>query len=680
MSELYEGFEFYKKVQGTKYDKNDNETKEKLQIFRKNLGVFTDKIFSGYFILRKGQWQNSGNLKKYMWNRYKPFENNSSLIIYFMASTLENEGFYISIGLFEDNLNEKEKYLREDIYNFLEIECEKLNINGFSNKEIEWSNGRAFKIIDEKNLETLDYSKLLENLKEIYTKTYNKFYGNNDENSKIKNYTAEKENHTMKTQALNQILFGSPGTGKTYNTINKALEIILEKENNEEIKEILKKENHTLDDRKILKTKFEEYKKAGQIEFITFHQSFSYEEFVEGIKAETKDENISYEVKAGIFKKLCEKAMGKENNNFNEKIEWLKAECSEADNKSLHIDTFTVTYRDGKTFRIKPDKSKNSETDYPASIENIEKIYKGGLRKEVYNPTYVVGILNYLYDNGLTKYDEIKEDNTKNYILIIDEINRGNISKIFGELITLIEPSKRVGADEEIRLKLPYSGDDFGVPSNLYIIGTMNTADRSIALMDTALRRRFHFEEMMPDSELLKDIVVDGVNIKELLETINKRIEYLYDRDHTIGHAYFMSLKDEKLKDKKSELDNIFRNKIIPLLQEYFYDDWEKIQIVLGDHINQFDSSKKETPKNFYDKNCKELSINKYRFIQSIEFKEIDVIGFNHEDIEDEQINYKVSDNFEIECYKKIYEKDAYTRIKDKVDNKTIEQNNVEGL
>ncbi len=484
---------------------------------------------------------------------------------------------------------------------------------------------------------------------------------------------SEKIGNTMpkstQKQALNQILYGSPGTGKTYNTINKAIEII--------DSDFYQQNKYN---RVALKERFEEYKKAGQIEFITFHQSFSYEEFVEGIKAETKDENISYEVKAGIFKKLCEKAMGKENNNFNEKIEWLKAECSEADNKSLHIDTFTVTYRDGKTFRIKPDKSKNSETDYPASIENIEKIYKGGLRKEVYNPTYVVGILNYLYDNGLTKYDEIKEDNTKNYILIIDEINRGNISKIFGELITLIEPSKRVGNDEEIRLKLPYSGDDFGVPSNLYIIGTMNTADRSIALMDTALRRRFHFEEMMPDSELLKDIVVDGVNIKELLETINKRIEYLYDRDHTIGHAYFMSLKDEKLKDKKSELDNIFRNKIIPLLQEYFYDDWEKIQIVLGDHINQFDSSKKETPKNFYDKNCKELSINKYRFIQSIEFKEIDVIGFNHEDIEDEQINYKVSDNFEIECYKKIYEKDAYTRIKDKVDNKTIEQNNVEGL
>jgi len=176
--------------------------------------------------------------------------------------------------------------------------------------------------------------------------------------------------------------------------------------------------------------------------------------------------------------------------------------------------------------------------------------------------------------------DEIKSDEPlKNYILIIDEINRGNISKIFGELITLIEPSKRIGADEEIKVKLPYSNDDFGVPQNLYILGTMNTADRSIALMDTALRRRFEFIEMLPDLEVLNDLLVDGINIKLMLEKINQRVEYLYDRDHTIGHSYFISLKENATLE---ELENIFKNKIIPLLQEYFYDDWEKILMVLG--------------------------------------------------------------------------------------------------
>ncbi len=176
-------------------------------------------------------------------------------------------------------------------------------------------------------------------------------------------------------------------------------------------------------------------------------------------------------------------------------------------------------------------------------------------------------------DAYLENYTTTEEK--KNYVLIIDEINRGNISKILGELITLLEEDKRIGNSEEKKVVLPYSQEEFGVPNNLYIIGTMNTADRSIALMDIALRRRFHFQEIAPKSELLEGKDIEGIDLKQLFETINQRITLLYDKDHQIGHAYFLNIKTKK------ELDMVFQQKIIPLLQEYFYEDWEKIQIVL---------------------------------------------------------------------------------------------------
>ena len=175
----------------------------------------------------------------------------------------------------------------------------------------------------------------------------------------------------------------------------------------------------------------------------------------------------------------------------------------------------------------------------------------------------------------------LKKDEENNYYMIIDEINRGNISKIFGELITLIEPSKRIGQVEGASAKLPYSKKPFGVPDNVYLIGTMNTADRSIATIDTALRRRFQFKEMQPNPEVLEGINVEGISIKDMLTRMNKKISVLFDREHTIGHAYFMPLKKDNSLDA---LAVIFENNIIPLLQEYFYDDYEKIRLVLGDN------------------------------------------------------------------------------------------------
>lgn len=402
---------------------------------------------------------------------------------------------------------------------------------------------------------------------------------------------------------LNQILYGPPGTGKTYHTIDKALEILGE----------------NLKDRDDKKAKFDEYVKNGQIVFTTFHQSYGYEEFVEGIKPridnEENSKEIEYEIKDGIFKELCQKALENRDSikNFNFHINKLKEKVKVDDNNpekyfELPNTKYSIQYRNGRTFRIKFDDMSKNHKDYPVNIDNIEKLYKTSSIDEIYNSAYVKAILNYLKSQGLEDYKEKDEKANLPYIIIIDEINRGNVSKIFGELITLIEPSKRIGEEEEIKVKLPYSGKDFGVPKNVYIIGTMNTADRSITSLDTALRRRFEFVEMMPDESKLSTNC-EGVNLQELLKAINTRIEYLLDREKTIGHAFFIGI------DNLEKLKNVFQNKIIPLLQEYFYNDYALINVVLNDNgmLEKQDIDKK------YLKNIQEFENDKiiYKFSNS---------------------------------------------------------------
>ncbi|WP_233703733.1 AAA family ATPase [Helicobacter felis] len=479
------------------------------------------------------------------------------------------------------------------------------------------------------------YKSLEQFKKEIiddFLKVANIFDNISEEDFKLSHLPTPPKNHkgeTMKTP-LNQILYGPPGTGKTYNTINKALEILLGKQGQEleaEIQNTLRalkleipqsSQAESEINRARAKLLFDYYKDQEYIDFVTFHQSYGYEEFVEGIKPEIDSEQetseqVRYKVEDGVFKRMCQVALKNYQDSLKPKEiltkemgleELLKAYALDVEDKLEREDfylTANMRIRDvlwEKDEKLKSiligkegtDKSRNLTKDtlmryYSEFKEGKINSYKGIRPTQKSssgthgNATYYYKLLEELRQFEETKYkSEInnppKAPPKRPYILIIDEINRGNIAKIFGELITLIEPSKRLGSSEALRVTLPYSGDRFGVPDNLYIIGTMNTADRSIALLDTALRRRFTFVEMMPDSTLLKNCA--GVDLQALLEAMNARIEFLLDQNHTIGHSYFLGLKD------LSDLQDCFKNKIIPLLQEYFYDDHAKVEAVLN--------------------------------------------------------------------------------------------------
>ena len=489
-------------------------------------GKFIEKLLPGFKMKKSNSWQNSGNLMKYFWIEYKKegYEDLAHSISISMNAYPEynkRKGVTLSVRVeAKDSQCKKDSVFSEkevyEIHNsILDFPIKKTD-NLYYQASVKPKERKLFKKFGNdagevhKELDQLEKVQIVkeiigpykeQNTPDILMQTIKAiaeltpYYEHilevrenrikEKEGSLMINEEPETtyiENQSGNTFVKNSILYGPPGTGKTYYTAYYSVAIC----DDLSIEELEKKSYGEVLER------FNTLKKEGRIAFTTFHQSYGYEEFIEGIRpvmaGEEEKKSIEYEIVPGVFKKFCDEAA--------------------------------------------------------------------------------------LVDD-------------EPYIFIIDEINRGNISKIFGELITLIEGTKRKGEREELSAFLPYSQEEFGVPKNVYILGTMNTADRSIALMDTALRRRFNFIEMMPDCRTIEDIVIrqngKEVNIGNVLDIINRRIEFLFDREHTIGHAFFTSLKNGD-SNSIERLADIFKNSIIPLLQEYFYDDYEKIRLVLGDN------------------------------------------------------------------------------------------------
>lgn len=463
------------------------------------------------------------------------------------------------------------------------------------------------------------------------------------------NWIGGKSDDMNKTVAKNRILYGPPGTGKTYSVITQALKILNPDVDSDLITDPARRDEAV--------QMYNRYIESNQVVFCTFHQSYSYEDFVEGIRFVKESEG--YEVRDGVFKRICNAARAVVTNrrhtydfdlsttNFHKislgntkdanddiydyciqnnqiAMGWgNQVDYSLCSNKDEIREKYLEFANDERKFGIDAvDRFKHG-----IDIDDIVIVSNGNYKARAIGKVTgeyeydEAGVIDYHHfrsvewlwvskdDADIVPVERILIDKIfsqqaiymlakenlnieslrelitgrneqgageSQFVIVIDEINRGNISKIFGELITLIEPDKRLGQKNEISVTLPYSGSKFTVPSNVHILGTMNTADRSIALLDTALRRRFEFIEMMPAYDVLPSDV-EGLDVRLLLQTLNDRIEYLYDRDHVIGHAYFITEKPSL-----GFYISVMQQRIIPLLQEYFYDNWESIELVLG--------------------------------------------------------------------------------------------------
>ncbi|WP_298529614.1 AAA family ATPase [uncultured Ruminococcus sp.] len=642
------------------------EIKNRGQEARQKLIIFAKKIVSLFPDLEYdscSQWKNQGQtVERYLWvelknSKWKNYPQSVSISIERHDDVYPGEGYYLSIRAETRDVSSKpEDYKRQmrlldcSLSDGMTYRTKHKNqeyvYHGTDRDKVKklCDNGTIFKVeiieaienLPEKDNEGSILSETLKAVKEIYPLyDYVMQHENYDSQPNNSEFNSE-ENNVMEQLAHNIILYGPPGTGKTYNTAIYAVAIC----DNLSLDEVMAKPyDEVLERYRFLKNK------EKRVAFTTFHQSYGYEEFIEGIKPlmasniESGDSNdVKYDVIPGVFKEFCTRAANRnvETTEFNiaeDASVWKVTVRSKViqdcfDNNRVRIDwdfgtngarSFIynmasgdiIITTDGNRRRINgiavitEDAAYELDSEKDKTARKVKWLAKENLDIDITDinagkmlhrmtvarvPNMKVSdVVAIAKEKNHDLTDTIIQDNTNPYVFIIDEINRGNISKIFGELITLIEETKRAGADEAMEATLPYSGDLFSVPNNVYILGTMNTADRSIALMDTALRRRFQFEEMLPNPQVLRNIgadkVIDGdveLDVAEMLEIINKRIEYLYDREHTIGHAFFTELKGDGANIHK--LSSIFKKSVLPLLQEYFYEDYSKIRMVLGDN------------------------------------------------------------------------------------------------
>lgn len=624
----------------------ENKTKgQKVKSEFKKLGEKVVQDFPEFLLAKCTDWQNSGYIYQYLWMQFKHKEykdNPSSISIFIVKDTNKNAAKL----LIETEIDEKNA--KKSDYEAFSRALDKST--SFDNSWYWEDNNEtifdtAMAAINSLHERTSKKVKIVKHIKGPYSNTESKRIINELKaafkqlipcykniykyNEQIQEYNIDNKSLKFE-QPKNQILYGPPGTGKTYNTVIKAMSII------DEI------EYKNITDKKYseLKIRFDKLKQQDQIEFVTFHQSYSYEEFVEGIKPDIESGELKYKLEDGIFKNICEKAstliIEDANNNTglnsNPKI-WkvslmktgengIRKDCMKNNRIRIGFDKYgedisdETVFDDGGSRVLSAFINKMEIGDIVLSCYSEKTIDAIGVITSEYKwddnlPKYkryrdvkwLVKGLNYniLEINSGAKFtlgtvyqlnnisikdvlDIVNQNNGKQsyktndqpHILIIDEINRGNVSKIFGELITLIEEDKRIGKDHQMTVTLPYSKKTFGVPNNLYIIGTMNTADRSIALLDTALRRRFDFEEIMPKPELLNGKNIEGIDLEQLLTKINDRIKKEYDRDHQIGHSYLMRVEN------KEQLERAYKNRILPLLNEYFYNDIDSVAKILN--------------------------------------------------------------------------------------------------